>query len=425
MLPTAEMMLWAIHHATTLLFGVFASAALCGIEINRRHALELVMVSAVTGCTFGLANTVGGELFARQVYPLVVHLPLVIYLCARYRLSPLLVMLGVTSAYLSCQFSNWMGIAALAATDSQIAYYVARIITTAVVFAILLHWASDIGPRLAVKTPTELEILLILPLVYYIFDYATNVYTTLFHSGSVVTVEFLAFALCAFYLMFLAVYLREYEAKEIAERERWMLATRDSAAIKELEAWRQSGRELSVLRHDMRHFLRGLAALIEEGHIDEALEHIDELCETNDRTAVRRYCANDTVNIVLSSFSSDINRNGITADLRAAVPESVHVADVDLFSVLSNALDNAIVAASAAPQGKRFVDLDLRCEDGQLLLLVSNTFGRPPRMVDGMPVAGHTGHGFGTKSIKLAVERMDGNCQFRIHGDRFELRAVM
>ena len=185
------------------------------------------MVGAVTGCAFGLANAVGGELFARQVYPLVVHLPLVIYLCARYRLSPLLVMLGVTSAYLSCQFSNWMGIAALAATDSQIAYYVARIITTAVVFAILLHWASDIGPRLAVKSPTELEILLILPLVYYIFDYATNVYTTPFHSGSVVTIEFLAFALCAFYLMFLAVYLREYEAKEIAERERWIAKPRD------------------------------------------------------------------------------------------------------------------------------------------------------------------------------------------------------
>ena len=110
--------------------------------------------------------------------------------------------------------------------------------------------------------------------------------------------------------------------------------------------------------------------------------------KTNDRTAVRRYCANDTVNIALSSFSSDINRNGITADLRAAVPESVHVADVDLFSVLSNALDNAIVAASAAPQGKATCRLWIcDCEDGQLLLLVSNTFGRPPRMVDGMPVS--------------------------------------
>lgn len=420
-----EMVLWAIHHVTTLLFGVFASAALCGVEINRRHALELVIVTIMTGAAFSIANAVGGELFARQAYPLVVHLPLIVYLCGRYRLSPLLAALGVTSAYLSCQFSNWMGIAAFAATDSQTAYYLARIVTTAAVFIVLLHWARDIGPRLAIKSPTELGILLILPLVYYIFDYATNVYTTLFHSGSVVTVEFLAFALCAFYLMFLAVYLREYEAKEVAERERWMLETRDSAAIKELEAWRQSGRELSILRHDMRHFLRGLAVLIEEGHTDEALDRIDELCEANDRTAVRRYCANETVNIVLSSFSSDINKYGITANLRTAVPETVHVSDADLFSVLSNALENAIIAASAAPEGKRFVDLDLRLEDGQLLLLVSNTFGRAPRMVDGMPVTQHAGHGIGTKSIKLAVERMNGNCQFRINGNRFELRAVM
>lgn len=136
-------------------------------------------------------------------------------------------------------------------------------------------------------------------------------------AGNRKTVEFLAFALCASYLMFLAVYLREYEAKEIADRERWMLATRDSAAIKELEAWRQSGREFSVLRHDMRHYLRGLAALIEEGHTDEALGRIDALCEANDRTAVRRYCANETVNIALSSLSADINAHGITADLRA------------------------------------------------------------------------------------------------------------
>lgn len=426
MLSSAELVLWAIHHATTLLFGVFASAALCGVEINRRHSLELVGVGAVTGTAFAIANLVGGELLARQAYPLVVHLPLVVYLCVRYRLSPLLAILGVTSAYLSCQFSNWVGIAAFAATDSQVAYYVARIITTlGVLCRLVAVGQARFGPRLAIKSPTELEILLILPLVYYIFDYATNVYTTLFHSGSVVTVEFLAFALCAFYLMFLAVYLREYEAKEIAERERWMLATRDSAAIKELEAWRQSGRELSVLRHDMRHYLRGLAALIEEGHTDEALERIDALCEANDRTAVRRYCANETVNIALSSLSADINAHGITADLRAAVPETVHVSDVDLFSVVSNALDNAIAAASAAPEGKRFVDLDLRYEDGQLLLLVSNTFGRAPHMVDGMPVAQHAGHGFGTKSIKLAVERMNGNCQFRINGDRFELRAVM
>ena len=103
MVSSVEMVLWAIHHATTLLFGVFASAALCGVEINRRHALELVLVGIVTGAAFSIANVVGGELFARQVYPLAVHLPLIVYLCARYRLSPLLAALGIPGA---CYDSN-------------------------------------------------------------------------------------------------------------------------------------------------------------------------------------------------------------------------------------------------------------------------------------------------------------------------------
>ena len=64
MVSSVEMVLWAIHHATTLLFGVFASAALCGVEINRRHALELVLVGVVTGAAFSIANAVGGGLFA-------------------------------------------------------------------------------------------------------------------------------------------------------------------------------------------------------------------------------------------------------------------------------------------------------------------------------------------------------------------------
>lgn len=43
------------------------------------------------------------------------------------------------------------------------------------------------------------------------------------------------------------------------------------------------------------------------------------LREINDRTAVRRYCANETVNIALSSLSADINAHGITASLATAV----------------------------------------------------------------------------------------------------------
>lgn len=71
MVSTVEMILWAIHHATTLLFGVFASAALCGVGLNRRHALELVVVTILTGTAFSIANVVGGELLPDRF----IHLP--------------------------------------------------------------------------------------------------------------------------------------------------------------------------------------------------------------------------------------------------------------------------------------------------------------------------------------------------------------
>ena len=417
--------LWAVHHATTLLFGVFVSAAILDIDFNRRNIAELLGVSAVTGTAFALADAWGGELWAKQLYPLLVHIPLAVFLMLRHRKSPLLTLLAVTTAYLTCQVSNWVGLFALSATDSMVAYYVARIVTTLGVFAALMRYLPPLAVQLSNKTPTELGILLILPLVYYVFDYATNVYTTLLHSGSVVTVEFLAFFLCIFYVLFLTVYLREYEAKEQARREGWMVETRAAQATKELDAWRRSGRELSVLRHDMRHYLRGIGALLDEGEIGQARERLDEICDAVEHTAVRRYSANETVNIALSSFDDEIERRGIDARLRAAVPAELSASEVDLFSVLSNALENAVAAASEAPEGKRRVELDLCMEDGKLLLEVANTFGAEPTMVDGMPVTDRAGHGFGTQSIKLACERMGGNCQFIVAGDRFVLRAVL
>ena len=417
--------LWAVHHATTLLFGVFVSAVFLDIVLDRRHVLELLCVSAVTGAAFALASSWGGELWAKQLYPLLVHVPLAAFFMIRHRKSPLLTLLAVTTAYLSCQVSNWVGLAAFALADSQVVYYAARIVTTLGVFAALMRHLPPLAPQLADKTPTELCILSILPVVYYVFDYATTVYTSLLHSGSVVTVEFLAFFLCIFYVLFLTVYLREYEAKEEARREGWMVETRAAQATKELDAWRRSGRELSVLRHDMRHYLRGIATLLDEGEVERAREQLERICSDVEHTAVRRHSANETVNIALSSFDEEIGRRGIEANLHAAVPAELSVSEVDLFSVLSNALENAVAAAAEAPVGHRHVDLDLCMEDGKLLLEVSNTFGTAPQMAGGLPVARRAGHGFGTQSIRLACERMGGNCQFSVADDRFVLRAVL
>ena len=60
------------------------------------------------------------------------------------------------------------------------------------------------------KTDRELLIIGSLPIIYYIFDYATTKFSSLLYSGNKAVPEFLGFAMCLTYLLFLLVYFREY-----------------------------------------------------------------------------------------------------------------------------------------------------------------------------------------------------------------------
>ena len=59
----------------------------------------------------------------------------------------------------------------------------------------------------------------------------------------------------------------------------------------------------------------------------------------------------------------------------------------------------------------------------KLLLSVKNTFAELPELLNGMPVSHADGHGVGTQSIRYVAEKLHGNCQFSVEGDRFVATA--
>lgn len=196
------------HNITTLLFGVYCSAAFLGVVMKRHNILQLLGFSLVVGLIYLCSYLFLGTSLTRELYPLIVHLPLILFLVFHYKYRPLVATISVLTAYLCCQISNWIGIAVLTLTHTQWCYYAARIVVTVSVFFFLLLRVTDATKRLLEKSTESLAILGIIPFVYYIFDYATNVYTSLLYSGSKVVVEFLGFTLCITYLLFLFLYFR-------------------------------------------------------------------------------------------------------------------------------------------------------------------------------------------------------------------------
>ena len=414
-----------LHHAVTLLFGVYMSAAFLGIRMSRKNIAILCGFFTTVGVVSTLSFIFFGDIFTAQIYPIIIHLPLILFLTFFYKYTALSSTISVLTAYLCCQISKWVGLAVLSITDAEWVYYSVRIITTIVVFVVLIRYVSNAATQLMQKSREALLIFAILPFTYYFFDYATGVYTELLYSGEKVVSEFLGFALSIAYLLFLLVYFKQYEEKRETEQRSHILEMQREQYKREIEAQKRSANALSLLRHDMRHFCVAISAYIDSGEYDKAKEYISGIISYVDRTATHKFCKNEIVNMILSSYENVMEENRIDFKTSICIPERLPVSDVDLTSILSNSLENAIHAVLPLEVEKRHIILHLRMDDGKLLISLKNTFAEKPVLTDGIPHSSKEGHGFGTQSIRYVTEKLKGNCQFSVKDDWFILRIVL
>ena len=70
----------AIHNAGTLLFGIYCSAFFLGVKSNKKNILSLFLLFCVQGSLYLIISAFFGEALALQSYPLIVHLPLILFL---------------------------------------------------------------------------------------------------------------------------------------------------------------------------------------------------------------------------------------------------------------------------------------------------------------------------------------------------------
>lgn len=420
-----QFLLGMLNNSTLLLFGVFVSAAFLSIPFHKKNIIILLtfciginIIQIICYLNIGLKGT-------HWFYPVITHAPSVLLYCLYYKRRVLFSIFAITSAYLCCQLSKWFSMLALAVTGKVwVEYGIRTFITVFLGFLIIRYFASSITIILTKPIKTVL-IFSILPFAYYLFDYGATVYTNLLYSGSEVVFEFLPFVLCVSYLIFSIVYFKEYEAKRAAEQRNRLMEMQRAQSEKEIEAIRRSEHTIALLRHDMRYFLNNISSYIERGDTDKAKSYIHEIIVLADKTAMKKYCENELVNMIISSYENKMSENRICFHHSIQIPAKLPVSDVDFTSILSNGLENAINVVSGLDISKRSITLDLRMNDTKLLLSIKNPYADKVDMLDGIPQAKEAGHGFGTQSIKYVTEKLKGNCQFVAKDGQFALRVVL
>ena len=419
-----EQILYYFHYTFLLMFGIAVSAVFSGISVTKRNVIRLLFLAMVCG---GLQITVYGicgETTVWQVYPVITHLPTVLALRFLFGRRISNAVSATASAYLCCQPARWFGIALYSLTGSTIAELLSRILALLVTLVVILRWFANKVSRIYSRSHSGSWVFGIIPVVYYLFDYAVSIYSSLWADTHQLVVEFLPFFLCIGHLIFCAVYYQEYELKNEAERKEQILRITVEQQTKEVEMIRRSENEIRRLRHDLRLFLNSLSSCIEQSDKETAQKLITAFSDQTEASSVLRYCANDTLNYVLSDYAAQCREQGIR--FHSVIELSELSADEILFStILANALDNAIHAQKGLPESGRIIRLLLKNSGGKLLLCVKNSFHEPPVFRDGIPVTSRKGHGYGVQSIQYLTSKLGGHCQFSLEEESFALHVII
>lgn len=416
-----------LNGTAVAIFGMILSASFCDIIWNRRK------IGIMIGSMAGLLAVQGIIIYfmetemVRLLYPVITHLPLMVILFM-FTKQQFWATGAVLTAYLCCQVRRWLALFVTAVLNGDVVMQeISELIITIPLLLILLKYVSPAVRSISYSTTWVQSQFCLIPAVYYVFDYMTQIYTNILPVGTPVVAEFMSFVCSVAYLVFI---LRSSEEKWIRNQ---LELTQDSLnlqitqSVREIETLRKSQEKTREYRHDMRHHMQYLSVCIENNQLARAQEYIQKICSEIEANKVMVFCENEAANLIFSAFTGRAKEQNVPIIIKAQIPKIIHISESDLCVLLSNALENALHACQnlkeKGVEGK--IEVSAFEKNQKLFLQFINSCDSDIIFVQGIPATSQPDHGIGVRSICALVERYEGIYTFEVEDGKFILRVSL
>ena len=175
--------LGVFNYGLVLLYGLFLSTFISGgWENTKQRTLVFaacplfLMIQSV--CWLAL-----GADMARQLYPLITHLPLALILIFILKKKVDVALVSICTAYLCCQLPRWVDLVVTALTRSELIGEICYTLVIGPLFYLLYRFFVRPAYAAMMASPQSLLLFGSLPVAYYFFDYATVVYSDALYRG--------------------------------------------------------------------------------------------------------------------------------------------------------------------------------------------------------------------------------------------------
>ena len=427
--------LGGVNCGLVFFFGAALSVSIAGGCNSRREWALLFALCPVFLAFQTIFWLVWGLDATKQVYPLLVHLPLLLILVFGLKKPAGISLASVCTAYLCCQLPRCAGVVTVAATGSALAGQLVYSAAIVPIFLFLLRYFVPSAQDAMTESRKALLLFSGLPVIYYVYDYTVAARINLpyadilspnaiFSAGGVVA-ETLPTVVGLLYMAYTTAYRQQLQRQTQTELRSSMMAVQLKQAEAEMASLRQADAQSTIYRHDMRHHLAAIDGFLAAGKPEQAREYIQSVQSDIKSVTPQRFCENELVNLICSSFADRGKRAGVSLKVKAGLPDLPAISDAELCALFSNALENAVTAAGMMEEDERWVSCTCSVRAGKLLIEVRNPCKGSVVMRDGLPVSDREEHGYGCRSIQTITEQNHGLCEFKAERGIFTLRIVL
>jgi hypothetical protein len=178
---------------------------------------------------------------------------------------------------------------------------------------------------------------------------------------------------------------------------------------------------INIKCHDLKqvlHSLQGEKVPAYKAEMEKAVSLYDSMVKTG----------NEALDVILSEKSLYCAGRDIRLTCMIDGKKLDFMDDVDIYSCIGNALDNAIEAVQrVAEREKRTIALSMQEEGNFLCIHIENWFEGEIKTENGLPRTtkqDKNSHGFGVKSMRMIAEKYGGNITFSTEDGIFALNLL-
>lgn len=184
--------------------------------------------------------------------------------------------------------------------------------------------------------------------------------------------------------------------------------------------------QIRRLYHDMNNHLNNIQIMNENS--ENATKYIESIQNELNQARKKRLSGNAMFDIIIDEKMKVCKEKGIEFTANVDSRNTAFIENIDVSSILSNTLDNAIEACEKIPDDKRYIKLETMWADDIFLIVCENS------KINSIKKSGETfvtdkinksNHGIGIKSIEYSVKKYRGNMLITYDENTFNLKIMI